>query len=198
MTREEEREQVLRAQRGDADAFEALVTAHERGVYALALRQLQNPEDAEDAVQEVFLKAYTSLSGFRGDSKFSVWLYRIACNVCTDFLRRRKDAVSLSEDSESGEPALDVPDERYDPETMAERSELMQQVSRALSQLPEEFRQVFLLREVGGRSYEEIAQTLDLDIGTVKSRIFRARKKLCALLDGNISREIPSKHRKGR
>ena len=89
MTREEEHALLMRAQQGDGAAFEEIVRAHEATVYHLALRQLGNREDAEDAAQEVFLKAYTSLAGFRGDSKLSVWLYRITNNVCIDFLRRR-------------------------------------------------------------------------------------------------------------
>nr|AMP55584.1 nifR3_yhdG: putative TIM-barrel protein, nifR3 family [uncultured bacterium] len=197
MTLDEERTLVQRARAGDTDAFALLVLAHEKTVYHLALRQLGSREDAEDAAQEVFLKAYTSLKGFRGDSKFSVWLYRITCNVCTDALRRRKETVSLTTETEDGVGELELPDERFDPVALAERKDLREQVSAALQKLPEDFRQILLLREVGGASYEEIARTLSLDIGTVKSRIFRARKKLCALLDGNFFETDPSKEAKG-
>ena len=197
MISEEERSLVQRAKEGDLAAFEEIVRAHEATVYRLALRQLGSREDAEDAAQEVFLKAYTSLKSFRGESKLSVWLYRITSNVCTDALRRRRETVSLTVDAEQGSEELELPDERFDPVALAERAELREQIGAALARLPAEARQILLLRELGGQSYEEIAQTLSLDIGTVKSRIFRARKKLCALLGGNFSDEISSKSSKG-
>jgi len=196
MTREEEQNLLKKAQAGDQSAFEQLVLEHEKTVYRLALRQLGNPQDAEDAAQEVFLKAYTGLKSFRGESKVSVWLYRITCNVCTDALRKRKDTVSLSVDSEGEETELDVPDTRYDPVQIAERCEVREQVAAALKQLPEDARRILLLREIGGQSYDEIAETLALDMGTVKSRIFRARKKLCVLLAGNFHDGTPSKNTK--
>ena len=197
MTREDELSFLQKAKAGDVSAFEEIVRAHEKTVYNLALRQLGSPEDAEDAAQEVFLKAYTGLKSFRGESKLSVWLYRITCNVCTDALRKRKDAVSLSVETEDGELELDVPDGRFDPAELAERSELREQVGKSLEQLPADARKILLLRELGGQSYDEIAATLDLDMGTVKSRIFRARKKLCSLLQGNISDDAASKKEKG-
>ena len=198
MTREEELALLARAKAGDSRAFEEIVSAHEATVYHLALRQLGSREDAEDAAQEVFLKAWTGLASFRGDSKLSVWLYRITSNVCTDLLRRRKETVSLSTENEDGEAQeLELPDERFDPAAIAERKDLREQVGKALNALPAEAREILALREIGGQSYEEIAKTLALDIGTVKSRIFRARKKLCALLDGNFSETAPSRRTKG-
>ena len=198
MTREEERELLSRAQKGDSAAFESIVRAHEATVFHLALRQLGNREDAEDAAQEVFLKAYTGLSSFRAESKLSVWLYRITNNVCIDFLRRRRETVSLSQENEDGEPLeLELPDERFDPAALAERKDLREQVGKALQALPPDAREILLLRELGGQSYEEIADTLEIDLGTVKSRIFRARKKLCALLEGNFSGDGASKEKKG-
>ena len=197
MTREEERSLLERARRGDTAAFEEIVRENEKTVFHLALRQLGNREDAEDATQEVFLKAFTGLGSFRGESKISVWLYRITCNVCTDILRKRRDSVSLSLETEDGEAELELPDERFDPVALTERSDLREQVGEALKKLPADGREILLLREIGGQSYEEIAETLSLDIGTVKSRIFRARKKLCALLAGNISDDRPSKEGKG-
>lgn len=198
MTREEERALLQRAQRGDGAAFEEIVRANEAAVYHLALRRLGSREDAEDAAQEVFLKAYTSLQSFRGESKLSVWLYRITNNVCIDALRRRKETVSLSVEDADGEAAeLEVPDERFDPAILAERSDLREQVGKALEMLPPDAREILLLRELGGQSYDEIAAALELDLGTVKSRIFRARKKLCALLAGNFSDAPSSKGSKG-
>ncbi len=198
MTIEEERALVQRAQKGDGAAFEDIVRANEATVYRLALRQLGNREDAEDAAQEVFLKAYTGLASFRGDSKLSVWLYRITGNVCTDMLRRRRETVSLSQENDEGEPLeLELPDVRFDPVALAERHDLRERIGAALQALPPEAREILLLRELGGASYDEIAETLGLDLGTVKSRIFRARKKLCALLDGNFSGDAASKEKKG-
>lgn len=197
MISDEERSLVRRAKDGDMAAFEEIVRANEATVYRLALRQLGSREDAEDAAQEVFLKAYTSIRSFRGESKLSVWLYRITCNVCTDALRRRKETASLTVETEEGSGELELPDERFDPAALAERADLRAQIGAALARLPADARQVLLLRELGGSSYEEIAQTLSLDLGTVKSRIFRARKKLCALLGGNFSEGSPSKSSKG-
>ena len=191
MTREEELDLIRRVQRGDAEAFEPLMLAHQKAVYNLALRLTENPQDAEDMAQEAFLKAYRSLPEFRGDCKFSVWLYRIATNVCLDFLRSRsrKPTVSLSvEDDEGEETQLDIADESQSPEALLERGLTRDAVRRGLEQLSPEYRQILLLREIQGLSYEEIADTLDLEVGTVKSRIFRARKRLCTFLieDGNI------------
>ena len=172
MTREEELALVRRVQGGELDAFEELVRAHEKTVYNLALRMTGNPQDAEDMAQEAFLKAYRSLPEFRGESKFSVWLYRIVSNVCLDHLRKqsRRPSSSLTmEDDDGEEQQFDVPDESAS------------------------------LRELRGLSYEEIGEALGLEAGTVKSRIFRARKRLCAFLlaDGNIPDQYTSNASKG-
>ena len=191
MTKEQELAAIRRVQRGDVNAFEPLMAAYEKNVYNLALRMTGNAQDAEDMTQEAFLKAYSSLDSFRGDSKFSVWLYRIVSNVCLDHLRRknRRPAVSLSmEDDEGEDVQLDLPDSSQSPEELLEKKLTREAVQRGLAQLPEDARQILLLREIQGLSYEEIGEALHLEAGTVKSRIFRARKKLCAFLleDGNI------------
>ena len=198
MTKEEELALLHRAQKGDAGAFEEIVRACEKTVYHLALRQLGSREDAEDASQEVFLKAYTALGSFRGESRLSVWIYRITNNVCIDFLRRRRETVSLSAVNDEGEPMeLELPDERFDPAALAERKDLRERLGEAMMLLPPDAREILLLRELGGESYGEIADTLNIDVGTVKSRIFRARKKLCSLLEGNFSSDGASKEEKG-
>ena len=202
MTREEELAVIQRVLGGDVNAFEALLTAYEKNVYNLALRMTANPEDAADMTQEAFIKAYNSLDSFRGDSKFSVWLYRIVSNVCLDFLRRRsrRGTVSLSLEDEDGEDVqLDIPDDSQSPEALLERRMTREAVQRGLDALPEDARQILLLREIQGLSYEEIAEALQLEAGTVKSRIFRARKKLCAFLlrDGNIPDFIASSKQRG-
>ena len=192
MTREQEAAIVRKVLGGDANAFETLVLEYEKNVYNIALRMTGNSEDAADMTQEAFIKAYNSLQSFRGDSKFSVWLYRIVSNVCLDFLRskNRRPTVSLSVEDDNGEDTqLDVADESQSPELLLDRKLTRESVRRGLDSLPPDYRQILLLREIQGLSYDEIAQALSLEVGTVKSRIFRARKRLCAFLidDGNIS-----------
>ena len=192
MTREQEAAIVRKVLGGDANAFETLVLEYEKNVYNIALRMTGNSEDAADMTQEAFIKAYNSLQSFRGDSKFSVWLYRIVSNVCLDFLRskNRRPTVSLSVEDDDGEDAQpDGADESQSPELLLDRKLTRDSVRRGLDSLPPDYRQILLLREIQGLSYDEIAQALSLEVGTVKSRIFRARKRLCTFLidDGNIS-----------
>ncbi len=191
MTREQEYLIVQQVLEGDTNAFEELVLEYEKKVYNVALRILGNSEDAADMTQEAFIKAYNSLSGFRGDSKFSVWLTRIVSNLCLDFLRsrNRRPTISLSmEDDDGDDVQLDIADTRQSPELLLERSLTRESVRRGLRSLPEDYREILLLREIQGLSYDEIAAALNIEVGTVKSRIFRGRKKLCDYLikDGNI------------
>lgn len=202
MTREQEALTVQRVLDGNADEYEKLVLEYQKNVYNLALRMTGDSEDAADMAQEAFIKAYSSLSGYRGDSKFSVWLYRIVSNVCLDFLRakKRRQTVSLSVTDDDGEDTeLDIADESKSPERIFERAMTRDAVRRGLAALTPEYRQILILRELQGMSYEEIAEVLGLESGTVKSRIFRARKKLCAFLlrDGNISGFAPSSNTEG-
>ena len=202
MTREQELTIVRRVQHGDVNAFELLVAAYEKNVFNVALQMLGNREDAQDMAQEAFLKAYNSLSSFRGDSKFSSWLYRIVSNVCLDFKRRqgRRPSSSLTVEDDEGETLeLDIADESQSPEALLERKLTREAVRRGLQELPDEQRQILLLREIQGMSYEEISEAMGLEEGTVKSRIFRARKKLCAFLlqDGNIPDSISSRNSRG-
>ena len=191
MTREQEAMIVQRIIGGETEAFELLVLEYQKNVYNVALRITGNAEDAADMAQEAFIKAFNSISSFKGDSRFSVWLYRIVSNVSVDFLRSkaRRPSSSLSIENEEGETVeLEIADESLSPEKLLETKLSSQAVRRGLDSLPEDYRQILLLREIQGLSYDEIAQILDIEIGTVKSRIFRARKKLCAYLikDGNI------------
>ena len=202
MTPEHEKHCIERVLKGDANAFEHLVHAYEKTVYNLALRTLGNREDAEDVTQEAFLKAYRSLDSFRGDSKFSVWLYRIVSNLCLDLLRsrQRKPVQSLTVEDDDGEIGeLEISDEHFSPEKLLDRKLTRESVQRGLSALPDDARQILLLRELQGMSYEEIGQALDLEPGTVKSRSFRARKRLCAFLlqDGNLPDSLASKYSGG-
>lgn len=202
MTREQEATIIKQVLEGDVNAFEGLVKEYEKNVYNLALRMTGDPEDAADMAQDAFIKAYSSLSSFRGDSKFSVWLFRIVSNLCLDFLRSRKrrPTVSLSVENDEGEDMeFEIADESQSPETLLEQKLTREAVRCGLDSLPPEQRQILLLREIQGLSYEEIAQVLELEAGTVKSRIFRARKRLCAFLlrDGNIPEFVSSSYTEG-
>ena len=201
MTKIFENEIIRSVLKGNVNDFEKLVTAYEKNVYNIALRMVGDPEDAADMTQETFIKAYRALSGFRGDSKFSSWLYRIASNVCLDFLRSRSrhPQVSLSGADEDDRTAFELPDMSQNPEEQLMKKLSMEAVRRGLGQLPEQQRQILVLRELGGLSYAELARILGLEEGTVKSRIFRARKRLCAILlrDGNISGGAASVSGKG-
>ena len=202
MTEVSEKKIIEKVLGGDANAFEELVLKYEKTVYNLALRMVGDRDDASDMTQEAFIKAYGSLSSFRGDSKFSVWIYRIATNVCLDFLRSksRKQQVSLTVSDDDDEDAqLDIPDPSSAPEQQLMQKMSMQSVEEGLKTLPDKQRQILVMRELGGMSYAEIGAALSLEEGTVKSRIFRARKRLCAYLikRGNIPDELASKEMKG-
>lgn len=197
MTREEELAVVERVRGGDTDAFEALVTAYQKQIYNLTLRYASNPEDAADLTQEAFLRAYRSLGTFRGDSRFSVWLYRLATNVCIDHLRSRGrgSASSLTVENDEEEPEeLDIPDASFEPQKELERRELQRTVREGLKALSDDAREIVILRELEGLSYAEIGERLGLEAGTVKSRLFRARKALCDYLreSGNLPDGFPS------
>ena len=190
-----EKELVRAAQRGDDSAFEELVRTYEKRVYHLALRMCGNVDDAYEVAQEAFLSAWKGMRFFRGDSSFSTWLYRLASNAAIDFHRRQRrqggsDGVSLDDE----DTFLEVADPAPSPHQQAERLELRDALARGLGALSPEHRQVLLLRELQGLTYEEIAAALELDLGTVKSRIARAREKLRKYLvaSGNFSGYLPS------
>lgn len=172
-----EQKLIEKASGGDASAFNRLMANHEKRMYAVALRMFANREDAQDCLQEAMLRVYRSIGGFKGQSSFSTWLYRITMNTCLDELRRKKNKQSASLDSllEQGwSPA----DESATPEKHALRSELKRELQSAIHELPEDMRSAVVLRDVQGFAYDEIAQMLDVNVGTVKSRISRAREKL--------------------
>lgn len=188
-----EQELVARAKAGDSDAFSRLVEENQNRIYSLALRMVNDPEDAADLAQEAFLSAWRGLDRFQGEAAFSTWLYRLTSNACIDFLRREKRRKSagavLYLDSEEDGGTLDLPDHTSDPQTMLEQSEVRATIADGLASLSEEHRKVLTLREVSGLSYAEIGAILGLEEGTVKSRISRARLALRKKLveTGNFS-----------
>ena len=196
MNTQQEQYWIELAAQGDMAAFEELVKLYEKRVYALTLRMCKNPEDAAEAAQEAFLSAWQGLPFFRGDASFSTWLYRLASNACVDLLRREsrhRNAAGPSFNDEDA--AVDVADEAPLPQEELERKELKEQIEAGLQSLTPDHRQVLILREMHQLSYDEISGVLELDVGTVKSRINRARKQLRNFLikSGNFSGGAPSK-----
>lgn len=168
---------LAKIQSGDRAAFDLLVEEYQSQVINIAYGMLSNREDAYDAAQEVFLRIYKNIGNFRGESALSTWIFRITKNVCMDFLRKRRELVSLDADEENA-PRQDIPDHRYSPEKSVERTELQRLVRQAISQMEEKYRLAITLFDIEGLSYEEIAEILDCPVGTVKSRLSRAREKL--------------------
>ena len=182
---------VERAQKGDSRAFELLVSKYQRRLTRLLFRFVKDEHEVNDVAQEAFIKAYRALPNFRGDSAFYTWLYRIAINTAKNFLvvNGRQPVIQGGLANDEGE-LLDLTEQMPDyrtPETDLLNREIIQTVDAAVAGLPEELRQAIMLREMEGLSYEEIAQTMNCPIGTVRSRIFRAReviaKELRPLLD---------------
>ena len=173
---------VSAAKAGDVSAFEQLVKRYDRNVFRIAQHITHSREDAEDVVQEAFLKAYSNLAQFQGQSKFYTWLVRIAVNEALMKLRRRRPErfVSLDEDVKTEEDSLprEVADWSPNPEQLYNQSELRDILSRTIQGLPPTFRTVFVLRDVEGLSTEETAEALDLSVPAVKSRLLRARLQL--------------------
>ncbi len=188
-----EQELVRAAAGGDTEAFARLVRTYENKIYSLAFRMCGSADDAGDIAQEAFLAAWRGLPSFRGEAGFATWLYRLTSNAAIDYLRRqKKQRGDMSLDDE--ELGLDAVDTGPGPQDAAERTEVRSAVAAGLQALSEDHRQVLVLREIQGLSYEEIAGVLEVDLGTVKSRISRARSALRKILleSGNLSGYLPS------
>lgn len=180
---------VERALDGDIVGFEKLVARYQNKLIGYVARMTNGDRDeAEDIVQESFIKAYRSLDGFRGQSSFSTWIYKIATNLCIDHARARKrrpqSAYSLDEpfDKDEDSGGREIADDRFEPGKGVERDEMRQLVRETVAAMPEKQRQVLVMCDLQGLSYEEIAANLDIPLGTVKSRIFHARADLARRL----------------
>lgn len=190
MTRTDE-ELVTRATAGDPESFNQLVSRWERPIYALAYRTLGREEDARDVVQEAFLRAFRGLRGFKGESKFSSWLYRITLNLCRDWIRkeRRAPIVQVPE----GTDPIDLMDDQASPaesvEDLVARREMSEAVSRAMAELPEEQRLAIMLKEYHGLTFQEIADQLDCPLSTVKTRLYQGLSVLRRRLERRQSEE---------
>ena len=182
---------ISRARGGDREAFGALVEQYRDNVYRLAYRMCGNAYDADEAAQEAFVAAWRALPNFRGDAKFSTWLYRLTTNAAIDVMRREKRHQTVGD----GE-MVDLADDADSPQETVERTEQQEAVQKALATLSEEYREVLLLRYMEELDYAEIAEVLQLPSGTVKSRISRGRKQLRKFLleSGNFSVSPASKN----
>lgn len=186
MTALEELAVIERVLGGDTDAFETLVLENQKKVYNLALKMTGSENDALDISQEAFIKAYTGLKNFRGESRFSVWLYRLTYNLSIDFIRKnqRNQVSSLTYIDDSGDYAdYEIPDISFEPENEIEKKELRETISKGIGELPDKHREILVMREITGMSYVDIANTLGLSEGTVKSRLSRARQGLVVILN---------------
>lgn len=185
---------VERCRLNDEAAFNEVVARYKNKVFNYLVRMMGSSDDAEDLTQEVFLRLYTSIDSFRGQSSLNTWLFRIANNLCIDQFRRQKKhrAVAYSLDDAAygngveDEGGHDVSDSTYEPHRLLERQELGQQIQQALEALPEKLRATLILHDIEGLPYEEIAQVVNCPLGTVKSRLFNARQQLKQRLAGYV------------
>ena len=184
--REIDRQLVERAQRGDKRAFELLVEKYQRKLARLLSRFIRDPAEVEDVTQEAFIKAYRALPAFRGDSAFYTWLYRIGINTAKNYLMAlgRRAPTSTEVEAEEAE-GFDEGEQLRDintPESLLLSNEIAETVNATIEKLPEELRKAIQMREIEGMSYEDIAQAMNCPIGTVRSRIFRAREAIAEQL----------------
>lgn len=177
---------VQRVQQGDRRAFDLLVLRYQQRIVKLIMRYVRDPAEAQDVAQEAFIKAYRALPGFRGESAFYTWLYRIAINTAKNHLaalqRKPVDYEIDLQDPANYELNAQLRDEET-PEGLAMQEELRRTVERTIASLPEDLRTAIMLREIDGLSYEEIASAMDCPVGTVRSRIFRAREAIDRSID---------------
>ena len=188
-------ELVRKAKEDDERAFGELVSRYESKVYSLALRMVRNPEDAEDVLQDTFLRAYRGIKSFQGASTFSTWIYRITANSALMRLRKKQLPTVSIEDQDERETPVNIADWTPGPAEQLLSKELQHEMDEAIKALPPEFRQVFVLRDVEEMSNAEVAEILDLSVAAVKSRLHRARLKVRNRLAGYFSDNAKPKRR---
>lgn len=177
---------LRRAQKGDAQAFEQLVTPHEQMLWRVCWHYTHHQEDAADCLQETMLKAWRAIKSYRGECSLSSWLYRIASTVCLDFLRKQKRLPQTESADELAEEGFAPVDESPTPDEAILKAESADSIRAAIDSLPGDMRTVIILYALQGLPYEEIADTMNTSVGTVKSRLNRARQKIAKFLaDGN-------------
>ena len=186
-----EKDLVKKSQQGDIEAFEQLIMGYQKKVFNIALGMMGNHDDASDVSQEVFIKVFKSIGSFRQQSSFSTWIYRITVNTCLDELRKRKNSkktFSLNQVIylEKSEVKRQIEDDGLTPESAAEKNELKKTVREAIFQLSNEYKEVIILRDINGFSYDDIAKIINCPEGTVKSRINRARGMLKEILKNKM------------
>lgn len=181
---------VEQSRNGNVDAFEELIKDYKKNAYNIALKYLRNVEDAEDASQEALIKVYKSIHNFNMQSTFKVWLYRIVVNTCIDFKRKKNiNAVSIDETIDVGgnnELQREIADDSNNPDTLVEKNFNSKLVNDAVNRLDDDYKTIIILRDIQGFSYNEIADVLSCNLGTVKSRLNRARKSLKEILENEL------------
>lgn len=182
---------VEQSRNGDVDAFEELIKDYKKIAYNIALRVLRNVEDAEDASQEALIKVYKSIQNFNMQSSFKSWMYRIVVNTCIDFKRKKNiNAVSIDENIDLGgnkEFQIEIADDTNNPDILIEKNFNSKLISDAVGRLEDDFKTIIILRDIQGFSYSEISEMLNCNLGTVKSRLNRARKNLKEILENELN-----------
>lgn len=183
-----ETELVRRAKNGDVTAFEQLISDYQVKIYHIAFHMMGNEQDAEDAAQEAILKAYRYLGSFKEESGFYTWLYRITHNICLDMLRKRKRTHTHSmdlvkKDRDGQETEVQLVDDKPQPEEELMSRQVQTDMQAAIAELKEHYRTVIILRDIEGMSYEDIAAVTEISVGTVKSRLNRARESLRKIVE---------------
>ena len=172
---------IADALQGDQKAYEALLARHNKAIFHVVMKIVRNREEAQDLVQETFMKAFNALASYRSEYRFSTWLYKIAANCAIDFVRKKRiEALSLDKPIETrdGRVEFEVPDSSWDPEQDLVRKQKLKSIEEAIDSLPDKYREVIIFRHQDDKPYEEIADILKVPVGTVKARIFRARELL--------------------
>ncbi len=181
---------VEQSRNGNVDAFEELIRDYKKSAYNIALRVLRNVEDAEDASQEALIKVFNNIRNFNMQSTFKVWMYRIVVNTCIDFKRKKNiNAVSIDENIDLGggsELHREIADDSGNPDVLVEKNFNSKLVNDAVNKLDEDYKTIIILRDIQGFSYGEIAEILSCNLGTVKSRLNRARKSLKEILENEL------------